>query len=82
MAFVCTSYELKSSVVVFDKMYVFLHSNKTVSFAMSRVYIYIYIYNQMTAHKNDGIGERSVFFWKFVGNNMIQLMILLTTTFD
>ena len=37
----------------------------------------------MTAHINDGIRERSVvFFGKFVGNNMIQLMILLTTTFD
>ena len=33
----------------------------------------------MTAHINDGI---SVFSGKFVGNNMIQLMILLTTTFD
>ena len=36
----------------------------------------------MTAHINDGIRERSDFSGKFVGNNMIQLMILLTTTFD
>ena len=36
----------------------------------------------MTAHNNDGIRERSVFSGKFVENNMIQLMILLTTTLD
>ena len=36
----------------------------------------------MTAHKNDGIRERQLFSRKFVGNNIIQLMILLTTTFD
>ena len=33
----------------------------------------------MTAHKNDGTRERSFFSGKSVGNNMIQLMILLTT---
>ena len=34
--------------------------------------------NEMTAHKNDGIRESSVFSGKFVGNSMI----LVTTTFD
>ena len=36
----------------------------------------------MTAHKNDGIRESSVFSRKFVRNDMIQLMIMLTTMFD
>ena len=37
----------------------------------------------MTAPKNDGIRESSVFFSrKFVRNNIIQLMIMLTAMFD
>ena len=35
----------------------------------------------MTAHKNDGIRESSVFSRKFV-RNMIQLVIMLTTMLD